>query len=103
MALGCFALDFIIGCIAYTHNLLERIPFSDGSAAIATVLLVDLLVLSIMVILATAGGSIFYDTVLKGVSSNSLIRTNLSARITEHIKLIIISGLIAGIIIALIA
>jgi hypothetical protein len=103
LAVGIFGSDFAIGYLAYTHNLLERIPFNKGSAASVPVFILDLIILSVIVILLTAGGSIFYDTVLKGIGNKSLIRANLSARISEHIKLIIISGIIAGIITALIA
>lgn len=102
VGLGFFGLDFVIGLVTYRYNVLQRVTLNAGIGYVLIFLAIDLTVLSLMVAAATAGGSIFYDTVLKGIANSSLIRSNLSDRLSEHLKLIIIGGLIAGVITALV-
>lgn len=96
ISIGFFVLDYFIGYIAVKYNLLEKIPLTNGTGAAITVLISDLVIVTIIVALGTAGGSIFYDTILKGVRSKTVILSNLSARESEHIKLILLGGVIAG-------
>ena len=101
LGLLLFGVDVVVVYYSLNLGLVRKVPSLtevtlQAFVNTATIALLDFLLVLVWIVLATTSSSLFWDGVVKGYRSNELILNNIKKRAKEHVKAILISGVVVS-------